>query len=43
MWQNLNDGVAATLAGYHGSGIKPETVAEFLKALGVIYIGVGVN
>lgn len=43
MWQNLNDGIAATLAGYHGSGIKPETIAEFLKAFGLIYIGVGVN
>jgi len=43
MWQNLNEGIAATLAGYHGAGIKPETVVEFLKALGIIAIGVGVN
>lgn len=42
MWQNLNQGIANTLAGYHGSGIKPETIAEFLKALGVILIGAGV-
>ena len=39
MWQNLNQGIAQPLAGYHGSGIKPETIAEFLKALGVILIG----
>ncbi|HEV8262707.1 MAG TPA: hypothetical protein VGQ19_18375 [Burkholderiales bacterium] len=43
MWQNLNDGIAATLAGYHGSGVKPETIAEFLKAFGLVFIGVGVN
>jgi hypothetical protein len=43
MWQNLNEGIAATLAGYHGSGIKPETIAEFLKAFGIIVIGIGVN
>jgi hypothetical protein len=43
MWQNLLDGVAGTLAGYHSAGIKPEDLSRLLQALGVVSIGVGVN
>jgi hypothetical protein len=41
MWQNLVDNVAATLASYHAAGLKPETIAEFGKALGLLLLGVG--
>jgi len=43
MWQNLIEGVANVLAGYHSTGIKPEDLARLIEALGVISIGVGVN
>jgi len=43
MWQNLLDGVAGTLAGYHSAGIRPEDLSRLLQALGVVSIGVGVN
>jgi hypothetical protein len=41
-WDNLIGGVAQVLADYHASGIKTAEIAEFLKAFGLIYIGVGV-
>ena len=41
-WDNLIGGIAQVLADYHASGIKPAEIAEFLKALGLVYIGVGV-
>ena len=43
MWQNLIEGTANILAGYHSTGIKPEDLARLVQALGVLSIGVGVN
>jgi len=43
MWQNLIEGVANVLAGYHSTGIKPEDLARLVETLGVLGIGVGVN
>lgn len=43
MWQNLFVGISNTLADYHASGIKPAELAEFLKAAGLFYIGIGAN
>ena len=43
MWQNLLDGVANTVAGYHSAGVKPEEIAQLLQALGVVAVGIGVN
>lgn len=42
-WDNLMDTLAKVLADYHASGIKQSDIAEFLKALGLVVIGVGVN
>ena len=42
-WDNLIGGVAAVLADYHASGVKPAEIAEFLKAFGLIYIGARVG
>lgn len=39
MWQSLAANMAAILADYHAAGIKPAELAEFLKGLGVFYVG----
>ena len=39
MWQKLLQNTAAILADYHASGIKPATLAELFKGLGIFYIG----
>jgi hypothetical protein len=38
-WDNLIGGVGTVLADYHASGVKPADIADFLKALGLVYIG----
>lgn len=38
-WSNLIGGVGTVLADYHASGVKPADINEFLKALGLVYIG----
>jgi hypothetical protein len=40
-WDALLDTTAKILSEYHAAGIKTEDVAEFLKALGLVSIGVG--
>ena len=42
-WDNLTDTLAKVLADYHAAGIKQADIAEFLKALGLVATGVGVN
>ena len=39
MWQSLMTNMAAMLGDYHAAGIKPGDLAEFLKGLGVFYLG----
>ena len=41
-WDALLDTTAKVLSEYHASGVKTEDTAEFLKALGLVTIGVGV-
>ena len=38
-WDNLIGGVGTVLADYHASGVKPSDITEFLKVLGLVYIG----
>lgn len=38
-WQKLLNDMASVLADFHKSGVKPQDIAEFAKALGLIYIG----
>lgn len=38
-WDNLIGGVGTVLADYHASGVKPADINEFLKALGLVFIG----
>ncbi len=39
MWQSLVTNMASILADFHAAGLKPAELAEFLKGLGLIYIG----
>ena len=39
MWQSLMANMAAVLGDYHAAGIKPADLAEFLKGLGIFYLG----
>lgn len=41
-WDALLETIATVLADYHASGIKKADLAEFLKALGLVGIGIGV-
>ena len=34
-WSNLAASIAAVLGDYHGQGVKPDTLAEFFKAVGL--------
>jgi len=38
-WQKLLDGTAGVLADYHASGVKPQDLSDFAKAMGLIFIG----
>jgi hypothetical protein len=40
-WDSLMDMTSKILSEYHAAGIKKEEIAEFLKALGLVTIGVG--
>ena len=39
MWQSLLSNMAAVLGDYHAAGVKTADLAEFLKGLGIVYIG----
>lgn len=41
MWQSLMSNMASILADYHSAGIKPADLAEFVKGIGLFYIGYG--
>lgn len=38
-WENLVSNTSAVLADYHASGLKTAEIAEFVKGLGLFYIG----
>jgi hypothetical protein len=38
-WQKLLNDMAGVLADFHKAGVKPQDIAEFAKALGLLYIG----
>lgn len=38
-WQTLLDGTSAILADYHATGVKPQELSDFAKAVGLIFIG----
>jgi hypothetical protein len=41
-WDSMITAVASVLSDYHASGMKQADIAEFLKALGLVVIGIGV-
>lgn len=41
-WDSLLNTIASVLAEYHAAGIKQSDLAEFLKAFGLVVIGIGV-
>lgn len=41
-WDGLLDTMAKVLADYHAAGIKKSEIAEFIQALGLVGIGIGV-
>ncbi len=38
-WESLITNISTILATYHSAGVKPADIAEFVKALGLFYIG----